>query len=105
MEVFCVVLFFLTCFSNFFIYNELQKISDMHKITKKLQRDTYDVLNELCNNFEKLDDVVIDCQFKLNVLSEELKAAELPNRPIKPNNWDSVREAFKGTTREINERT
>ena len=42
-----------------------------------------------------------DIHRSLLTLREDLEAA----KPIKPNNWDSVREAFKGPMRiEINER-
>lgn len=49
---------------------------------------------------------------RLSKISEQIDRSTLslrknlePTEPIKPNNWDSIREAFKGPTRvEVNER-
>lgn len=106
MEVFCIVLFFFSCLCNFLLYKELRKLSAAHEISQKLIQESHEVLNELCEDLGRIDDHVVDCNNVLHMLSKDFKQAESPNKPIKPNNWDSVREAFKGPTRvEINERT
>jgi hypothetical protein len=52
-------------------------------------------------HLNKIDEVSANLDRSLLALRESLETA----KPIKPNNWDSFREAFKGPTRvEINER-
>ena len=85
------------------------KISDIEILSEFFQRkwiQSLDVQGEDIDNlqreFKKLSEHIKSEQDRpLQAILERLDAA----KPIKPNNWDSVKEAFKGRARiEINER-
>ena len=78
------------------------------KAQRDLQSRIIEVLSDLNadekenyqNHFDKIDEVATTLNRSLLALKESFEA-----KPIKPNNWDSFREAFKGPVRvEINER-
>lgn len=66
------------------------------------------LLTEISENTEKLDNSSNKIDAMANGLDRSLLALrELleTTKPIKPNNWDSIKEAFKGPARiEVNER-
>jgi hypothetical protein len=82
-------------------------------VRQNLQHDLQSRIIEVLSNLQtdekefyrshlnKIDEVSATLDRSLLALRESLETA----KPIKPNNWDSFREAFKGPTRvEINER-
>lgn len=89
MEVFCIILLMLLLVGNFLLYRETRKISASLKTFESKQADHTIYLKHI-----------------FDIVNSIPQANGAPQTPIKPNNWDSIREAFKGPTRvEINERT
>lgn len=106
----------------FFIY----KVLRMEEVLLKLERDFHVEMNCWQENFgcteDKIDSVAYETTKSLSKLNEviekidkvaidsiesfaALKESPEVTKPTKPNNWDSMKEAFKGPTRvEINER-
>jgi len=100
MEVFCILLIKLSLICSFLHYRQIRKLSSsMESIQNTLNEigeDTGKTLDYCCAFHETL----LDLNEKLSSLP-----SQAPQSPIKPNNWDSVREAFKGPVRVDNERT
>jgi hypothetical protein len=99
MEVFCVVLIKISLLLLYLLYRRVGKLSsalhDAQKCLDYLRNDT-DSIKERLGSFNH----------QLDEFSLVLKHPQATNKSIKPNNWDSMREAFKGPVRiEINERT
>jgi hypothetical protein len=100
METFFDIL--ILCLLSYSIY---QNFAMSKKI--KTSAETLDALYEnqeiLLKDFGIFHTKVDHFLSKTDFSSQEPTHA--PTKPIKPNNWDSVREAFKGPVRiEINER-
>lgn len=86
-----------------------KRIKDIHIHTDFFQRKFITTLDVHGEDFDRLERhidalkelVKNDNDRSLQAILERLDAA----KPIKPNNWDSIKEAFKGPVRvEINER-
>jgi hypothetical protein len=78
--------------------NQIEKISETQSRIPTVLTDFKEEVISLTN---KTDAIANNLDRHLLALREALE----PTKPIRPNNWDSVREAFKGPTRvEINER-
>jgi hypothetical protein len=89
MEVFFTVLLVASLIGNFFLSKSIREIRAAQKISDSKQED---LKIYLTNIFDIVRSIPLPSQ--------------LPQSPIKPNNWDSVREAFKGPVRvDLNERT
>ncbi len=87
---------------NFVIYKKFIE-------RKKAQEAFHErLVNEISRNSENIDHVSMKVDAMANGLDRSmlsLKELQETTKPIKPNNWDSVKEAFKGPTRiEVNER-
>lgn len=90
MEIFLIVLtIFLT---QYILFREIKKGLVCQKISNINQRDMYETLVNLKTRIDQ------------SILTAP-KDSQDATKPIKPNNWDSMREAFKGPVRiDINER-
>lgn len=87
-------------------------------LSKKISslQENQKILDEaLCGDIEGVEKAIVGLSEKVDSLPNMVKddihrflveqRESLSTRPIKPNNWDSMKEAFKGPTRvEINER-
>ena len=90
MEVFYIILLKLSLLMNLLLFRQMRKVISFQKSSQDLHKETHAYLDDLSNHVESLDK----------------KVSKTDSSPMKPNNWDSVREAFKGPTRnEVNERT
>lgn len=89
-----VIFFFIVCV---YAYRQIKMISNRLEF---ISRQRNELQKELLNLSKQLFDLSEQHRDMLNFV-ESLEA----NRPIKPNNFDSLKEAFKGPTRvNINER-
>lgn len=88
MEVFFILLLLLIMIACAYIFACVKVIAD-HSI--KVHEKEEEILNQINNIYRLLNTTPLPSQ--------------LPQSPIKPNNWDSIREAFKGPVRVENERT
>lgn len=103
MEVFCIVLLKICLISNFFIHRKLKKIVECQKISNAYCFETRQYTDNLYENITHLNEQTENLANKISKISTP---APDPIKPIKTNNWDSVREAFKGPTKvEFSERT
>jgi len=109
MEIFFYILFTCLLLASLVVnVAVLKSISSLETLNEFFQRKfvtTLDVHGEDFDSLERqinvLEQVNTDNNRSLQAILERLDAA----KPIKPNNWDSVKEAFKGPVRvEINER-
>lgn len=103
MEVFCIVLLKFSLLCNFLLYRQVRKINAVQKLSQNHQKETKESLDILLEDFGIFHSKVDTFLNSADLLSREPTQAS--TKPIKPNNWDSVREAFKGPVRVDNERT
>jgi hypothetical protein len=104
MEEFCIIISLLNLSCNFFLYKELRRVSCSHESCENLTTEANEIARRLCHDVGRLHDKMSDCGACLSTISDDIKKADPPKRPIKLNNWDSVREAFKLPQRvEVNE--
>lgn len=83
------------------IWNQNKQISDTLSRVCDVLVETTEKLRYLDENVDSTRRVVDGIDRSLLALKESQEAA----KPMKSNNWDSVREAFKGPVRvEVNER-
>ena len=111
MEAFFNMIFLVVLFTSISINMVmLKKINILGKKFDFAQRNllqTLEIQDGYFDRFEKKTDSVLnifksDTDRSLQSILERLDAA----KPIKPNNWDSVKSAFKGPVRiDVNERT
>ena len=80
---------------------------------QKVEKNLKEIEISIDEQYTDISNLNDNLSFHLNTISEKIDRSTLSLRKIlettepiiKPNNWDSVREAFKGPTRvEINER-
>lgn len=101
-DIILVTLLGSNAFISFVIYKKF--------IERKASQDAFHerLINEISRNSELLDYTSKKIDAMANGLDRSmssLKELQETTKPIKPNNWDSVKEAFKGPTRiEVNER-
>lgn len=93
-----------------------KKINKMQENLELLQKQNDEIVDSLLGDFEGVEKLCVLMSQKIDSLPDvlkddlhrsmlALKDIQEPTKPIKPNNWDSVREAFKGPARiEVNER-
>ena len=106
-----------TTFQMFLIGYLVARSIVLSKKIDTLQENQKILDEQLAGDFEGIEKAIILLSQKIDVLPDTIKedfhrtSLALREtletaRPIKPNNWDSVKEAFKGPVRiEINERT
>ena len=102
MEYFLNIFYFFYLLANMFIfvkiYIGIQHTENQCNLILDYQHDLTSLIKE--KSFDR-DQIIEIVQFSLLSIKDEIT----PTTPIKPNNWDSVREAFKRPTRNIiNER-
>ncbi len=97
----------------YFLYREIKKAHARLEICIKNQ---FAIDNALAGDIESIEKALVVISEKLQMLpykiQEDVSRSLLvfresldTTKPIRPNNWDSVKEAFKGPTRAtINER-
>lgn len=106
MEMFLcttVTAFAIACFAfNIYHLSSLQKkIASLEEVQTRI----WNVLNEETESLEETTEKIENIAKSIDRQLLDLKEVFQATTPIKPNNWDSVREAFKGPVRvEINER-
>lgn len=66
--------------------------SDVQDIVGAVLSENYKIVQQMENNTIKFEQLLLDLRKELN-----------QPKPMKTNNWNSVREAFKGPTRAIDE--
>lgn len=89
MEVFCIVLLKFSLLCNFLLYRQIRKINAAQVISQNLHRETHQALSDIVDQIDNISSL----------------PPQAPQPPIRPNNFDSLREAFKGPVRVDNERT
>ena len=106
MEIFLVtgaiiILIVLLCL-NFFHFTRINiQLNHLNETQKRLAQVLTEQSSSNANDIEKILFCVNDTNRSLLALRDSLDQT----KPIKPNNWDSFREAFKGPARiEVNER-
>lgn len=93
-----------------------KKINKIDSKFEPLYRKNDEIVNELFCDIEGLEKAVVLLSKKLesipNIIQEDIHRSSMslrehfePMKSIKPNNFDSLREAFKGPVRVDNERT
>ena len=88
-----------SCIKNIYRTN-LEQI-EILKRTEELLNEYQAVLSE---NLIELDDKVVNLSNQIDRSMLALRESLEATKPIKPNNWESFREAFKGPTRiDVNE--
>jgi hypothetical protein len=105
-----------TMFQMFLISYLVARNNDLCKKIDTLEKNQIILHKKLVGDIEGTERVLVHISKKLDFLTdtvkEDIHRSSLALResletakPIKPNNWDSVKEAFKGPVRvEINER-
>lgn len=89
----CIVLTTL----NFLLLRDIKKIVLKLQSNESEQEEVKEIVSDLIKDIRSL---------KTQMGSLSLPESQSPQSPMKPNNWDSIREAFKGPVRtEANERT
>lgn len=105
MEIFYFTLITSIFLCNIFLIKKMQET--LYEISKiyRLNLICYDKIDSFQENLNSFDEKLIEQEKILNLLSLASKApTEPPMKSFKPNNWDSMRAAFKGPTRvDINE--
>lgn len=93
MEIYYIILILCNIAIQSYVFKEIYKLHKHdHIILRKISSDLI-CLQQKVNN--------LNCKFD----SCSSLTSDSPKQPIKPNNWDSIREAFKGPVRvEVNER-
>lgn len=94
---------------NFAIYVKVKKFIVSDEIVKNHQAEILESLSveldEISLKTVKMSAQLNDVQDELHRSSLALRTTQEPTKPMKSNNWDSVRECFKGPARiEVNER-
>ena len=101
MAMFFIVLSVINFLMNLVCYKALKNISNTSSFSHKKTHEYINDLFEDASDLENKADCIIN---KLNELSLDLQTPQEPIKPIKPNNWESFRKAFKGPMRvDINE--
>lgn len=106
MEIFFDVIQFVLIASlvatNYVIYSKfLKNLDEQSKLNEDLCANIDEIEMKTVKMSGQLDSIQSDMHRSLLAMRESLEAA----KPMKSNNWDSVREAFKGPARiEVNER-
>jgi hypothetical protein len=103
MEVFCIILLKLSLLCNFLLFKQVRKITAVQILSQNHQKETKESIDILLEDFGIFHSKVDTFLNTADLLSRE--PTNSTTKPIKPNNWDSVREAFKGPVRVDNERT
>lgn len=107
MEIIFIVLAF--SIMQYFMYCEVRKVYARLETISEYHERKYDSIEMQLSSIRRHIDEVNISLVAFNAEQRRslvaFKDSLEPTRPIKPNNWDSVREAFKGPVRvEINER-
>jgi hypothetical protein len=98
MEIFLTVLALIIIFSLYLLGWQINRVSSRLEDSDRKQQEILAVLDQINTSLGSLNS---EQHRSLLALRESLEAT----KPIKPNNWDSMKEAFKGPTRvEVNER-
>jgi hypothetical protein len=100
MEVFCIVLLKFSLLCNFLLYRQIRKINAAQKLSQNHQKETKENLDILLEDFG-----IFHSKVDTFLNSADLLSRDSAKAPMKPNNFDSLREAFKGPVRVDNERT
>lgn len=92
-----IILIFMTFFiTQYILYRELIKISENLDFISKHQNV---IDNQLYAIINRLQDIEIGFSEHRRTLLNFVDHLEATKTPIKPNNFDSLKEAFKGPTR------
>jgi hypothetical protein len=100
MEVVFIVFFTLILLCNLLLYREFRKISDCKEVIEKVLTQSLKSSKDTLDQCSEFKSIIREMNRKIPP-----QPNQLPQSTMKPNNWDSVREAFKGPVRaEANER-
>ena len=81
-----------------------KKMSEIGTALHKIEGEYIDILDTLVENIGEVDDKIVQISNQVDRSLLDLRQALEPTKPIKPNNWDSVRKAFQGPVKVDNER-
>lgn len=114
IDIFFLAFMSITLIINYYILERIKEVEECSEFFRRKFITTMDIhgqdfdhlesqLERLSENFHLLDEKIKDNNDRfLLALQENLQTT----KPMKPNNWDSVKEVFKRPTRiEVNERT
>lgn len=93
MEVFCIVLIIFSLLFNIFLLKEMCRTS---ALISEILIDLNDKIYVVQTDIDVLDSKISE---SFELLSSASKAPPEPMKSLKPNNWNSMRAAFKGPTR------
>ena len=103
MEVFLMtfiaIMFVGMLYKDFVLLKKIDKIHSEERTLVQLQVKNRQDLKEISEMLSLINEKQRFFQQFINSLPKEQ-----PSTPIRPNNFDSLREAFKGPAREVNER-
>ena len=94
MEALFIFLFFVCLISNILSYRRCKEIRyDINSIENSVRECNY--------HYRKIIDNLTELEDSLNKIYEHTSSlpSQLPQTPIRPNNWDSMRKAFQGPVR------
>lgn len=81
------------------------RMNSIEEISNQLERERAQEFHLLLENFVEMDNKIVQLSSDIDRFMVEIRENSESTKPIKTNNWDSIRQAFKGPTRiEINER-
>ena len=114
MEVFYILLLKASLILNFMLFRYVKGLKQSICTQELMIKKNHELLSTVIENIDCQDDKLNE---RLDYLNERfdhvlvkvehlIVTNETPKSPIKPNNWDSIKEAFKVPTRvEVHERT
>jgi hypothetical protein len=106
LEILFILLLFLSVSMNLFMSNKINKLESLYEsfIDENLEElyvNIDEIMIKTVKISEQLESFHNETCRSLMALRETLETT----KPIKPNNWDSIKEAFKAPLRtEVNER-
>jgi len=100
MEIFFdLTLIFLLYTSTIMGFVNFKKLYDIKKSHEDLRNEFTELSITLVENFGDIDDKIVELSNQNDRSMLALRETLEPAKPMKSNNWDSFREAFKGPTR------
>ena len=114
MEVFYIILLKASLVLNFILFRYMKGMKVDLVAHELMHKKTNELINLIIENIDHQDDKINE---RLDFLNERfdhvlvkvehlIVTNETPKSPMKPNNWDSIKEAFKVPMRvEVHERT
>jgi len=96
------VMSLFTLINTIFLLRIIDKVKFHEMAFDAFQKEHLDILSQLVENFSESDEKIVQLSNQLDRSLLALK--DQPAKPMKTNNWDSIRDTFKTPARaEVNE--